>query len=365
MIFSSVCFLISIAMTDGEKLTGITDYRGGDNPILIILFFLFLLTFFFFTVLHFVYAFYHTHIRLNRRAKAIELSSEEMNQFLEILSRIRLPNRGFVLEKSSVYDLFSQKISDFHIREKTAFIKRLEEAAFLRKIRHKAQLIHSFFSEKLHTSLSLPKNYPITLVYIHKRDGKVEMFACSVAHNCEFFLGVTQPKEESAEHLLSLHQPNLEVWFYRKEAYEYQFSTQLLFKEKRGEKEEPIWYLKHAHQINKALPQTVFSLPIKFVPKEQIEEIDFIHGTVTLLKEDSCKVEVKLQGDPPALSSGQLFLCRLTVEKKPLPLEAMLEDMQRAEKKILFQFSFPSLEEKTRQKIIGFLMKRKEFIWQD
>lgn len=345
-------FLAKEGFKSAVKGSGISNYGGGENPLLQFLFFAAL----FLALLSIgIFALWEIYkrIKFNGLCKDAGLSGEEIGVLKSFLRRFKVKEPLLAIMRRKNFDDFSAKVAHHFGNSEISEEDLLYEVAIFNSIREKLGLQHNFRTKNLTSSRALPEDLPLIITYFDKTTNNKLEFSCNVYKNSDLFLGVSPPQdEELIQHLRETRKPQLEVTFVRERDADYHFDSTVY---KYLSSPEEYFLLQHSTNLTQGQLHKPMNLPATVIyhTKDSVEEYEAIIDHL-----DSKHCAFYLDNQKVKLHKTSSALINTTIKDQTLAIQASITKLVRRGDKILHRAELKNLNEDTCKLLLQFAFEK-------
>ena len=342
------------------KAGNLTDYRGGDNPLLVWIAIGLVLLAIAFGAFLFIRRQYEL-LAFNQQCSQANLSKAESGVLKNFARRFHIQNPQDVIASAKALDNFIQKVAHYYEYSNLSEEELTREMALFDTIRSKLGFYHPEQTTNLNTSRLIPNKHPIRISYHDQGTKQVLEFSTEVVNNYEFFLGITPPDTSIDQEVFDQKRPRLSVTFSCGEDLEHHFDSSYVRSVNFPEK---MWYITHSNHVSVQKDSADLDLQSTLMINSGDEnpKVLEIEGHLRDLSNTTCLFSVP--DSRSSIDEGNGVLVTFEMDGEPFTCRANVTHRRESKGKTNYRLNFAGLNEEEQKALVNFAHKEKKVLKQ-
>lgn len=334
----------------------LTNYGGGDNPLLIYLALAGLILLGLIGLGIAVKKLLDQY-QLHRILTLAELSNQEIGLLRGNFRRLRQKAPLQTVTSIGAWDRFLNRLAHHYGSQSITEEALLRDIDTFGNIRLKLGLKHVFNKKRLLSSRALPLKYPVTIIYTDSDSNETFRLSTKVVANNEFYLGIIPPEDQVAITIAREHKARFDISFQREKGNSYSFATRFI---RSVNHPQTMWYIPHSDQLRKTKQANHLQIPGNLLVSSATEGAtdEELNVNISVLDLETCVVESKETSE--SISPADYSLLSFDLDGSPLSLRGHIAQTLVQNDKQLIRINFSDLSEEERRALVRFRMNKKK-----
>jgi len=334
------------------------NYYGGDNPLLIYLFFAFII------ILIGCSIFFAIHKKVQQQRflnclNAAGISGEEASTLKIFMKRLHIPIPLDVITSRAAYGRFIDRVSHYFEHTTLSEEAMMREMQIFDRIRRKLRFIETFRGNKCTNTRALAIDQKIEVTLIDRETKRKVSYTSRIKCNYDFFLGIEPPEDDKLRVMGGKQQPKLEISFDLDEGPHHTFDSQYL---RIVNFPEIMWCVQHSSHVRTAEIITELAIPSTVTlpggEGEDPSSLVEVQGTLVDLSNKEARFCVGSKGCE--IESGKGVLLSFGTGEESFSCRGTISDHLVVESADHYRMMLTGLSEEEQKSLLRFVNQEKK-----